>query len=337
MLLGIQQAGFKTEAAVEMMPSACETLRANHESLCVVESKVQDFLWEKHPLIGVDLLSGGVPCQPFSNSGLHKGAADPRDGFPHFLKVIDALQPASFIIENVKGLLSSAHQVYFESVLQDLKQAGYQVTYRLLNAADYGVPQIRQRVFIVGLKNKAAADKFQWPEPTHSLAALVKAKYVDLSYWTEHGIDPRTEKTRLEKGPKAQSSNDTLARWRTVRDVVAAPVGTSVKNTETSAPTASELRPNWLKKHPVCNLDLPSHTIRARKNGETPLVQFPENTPIRRLTPRECARIQGYPDSYQFKGTKNSWILQIGNSAPPALVAAVASSVQIALTPNSSD
>jgi len=195
---GLERAGFEHCALVEFNKWACESLRANFDPGIVCEQDARQFDFSTYA--PVDLVAGGPPCQPFSLGGLAKAHDDDRDMFPHAARVIRELRPRAFVFENVKGLLRKSFASYFDYIISlltypdCLKHEGesweshagrlqnlcfqtwdglkYRVQFKLLNAADYGVPQIRERVFIVGLRNDIAVD-WQWPEPSVPLSSRV--------------------------------------------------------------------------------------------------------------------------------------------------------------------
>jgi DNA (cytosine-5)-methyltransferase 1 len=214
---GLEQAGFTHEALVEFNHQACESLRLNFDPSIVHEADVRSF--DFLPYVGVDAIAGGPPCQPFSLGGLAKANEDNRDMFPQAIRAISELHPRGFIFENVKGLLRKSFSDYFNYIILRLtypslakkedeqwrdhlsrlqkqifplyKGLKYQVQYKLLNAADYGVPQVRERVFIVGLREDVAA-QWSWPTPE-----------VSRSEW-------RTIQSALQDLPDPQSPDNSI-------------------------------------------------------------------------------------------------------------------------------
>ncbi|MCL2103775.1 MAG: DNA cytosine methyltransferase [Kiritimatiellaeota bacterium] len=162
--LGLERAGFRHVKFVEMNKHACATLRANFPPELVYEGDVRHFDFSS---VGqIDIIAGGPPCQPFSLGGKGNASNDARDMFPYACKAVESLLPRAFIFENVKGLLRPAFAEYFNSIIARLEKAGYNVSYTLANAADYGVPQKRERIFIVGIR-KDIKKRFVFPVPTH--------------------------------------------------------------------------------------------------------------------------------------------------------------------------
>jgi DNA (cytosine-5)-methyltransferase 1 len=161
--LGLEQAGFEHSALVEIEAAACDTLRLNRPGWNVVEGDLRTF--EASGYRGVDLLAGGVPCPPFSKAGKQLGASDERDLFPEAIRLVDECRPQAVMLENVRGLLDAVFDDYRNKVEQQLRQLGYVPGWRLLNASDFGVSQLRPRVVFVGIR-KDVADRFEWPSPS---------------------------------------------------------------------------------------------------------------------------------------------------------------------------
>ena len=155
--LGLEKAGFEHLAVVEIEHAACETLRLNRPQWNVIEGDVCNF--SSKPFKGVDLLAGGVPCPPFSRAGKQLGADDERDLFPEAIRLIDECRPRAVMLENVRGILDAVFADYRKNVERQLKKLDYETEWRLLNASDFGVSQLRPRVIFVGFK-KSVSDNF---------------------------------------------------------------------------------------------------------------------------------------------------------------------------------
>ena len=160
--LGLEQAGFYHRALVEIDEHACSTLRLNRPQWTVLEQDLKAF--DGRPYRGVDLLSGGVPCPPFSVAGKQLGASDERDLFPEMLRLAEEMEPSAVMIENVRGILTPRFESYRAQVDQHLKELGLIPQWKLLQASDFGVPQLRPRVVMVALKPEAHT-VFGWPQP----------------------------------------------------------------------------------------------------------------------------------------------------------------------------
>lgn len=250
---GLEIAGFSHAAFVEFNKHACQSLAKNFESQKVFCGDVRDYDFAS--LSDIDLVAGGPPCQPFSMGGKHQANADSRDMFPYAINAIAALRPKAFVFENVKGLLRASFSEYFDYVLLRLAfphfsiepdeswqahlkklrnkalhepdSAQYHVSYKLLNAADYGVPQCRERVVIVGIRSDLQC-KWRFPLPTHSSEQLVFEKYVSGAYWKRHGVAPidaiASAHIAVQRATQVEAQPDLfapkLAAWRTVRDAL---------------------------------------------------------------------------------------------------------------------
>jgi len=222
--LGLERAGFRAVCAGEADRHACATYRAAFPGVRLLEGFLTGEEQLRPGMRQLDLLSGGPPCQPFSHAGDKLGQWDPRDGFPVFLRFVQRYQPRAVLMENVKGLLAERNAAYFEAILQSLRDARYTVEHRLLQAADYGVPQRRERVFVVGLLRRlgrtAEQDegRFAWPEPTHSLEALVRAKYIEGTH--DESLATRYEKAalRLLRRSEPRAGTKAHAKWQAAQE-----------------------------------------------------------------------------------------------------------------------
>ena len=249
LLLGCSLAGFTHELAVEWDGPSCATLRRNEAcgypliaGTKIHEGDVRDVSWNNY--VGqLDLLAGGPPCQPFSLGGLARAALDPRDMFPAMTHVLSVLRPRAFVIENVKGLTRSSFADYYSYILLRLQHPTltaredeswrdhlarlsrehtsgvhddlrYEVVPTVVDAADYGVPQHRMRVIIVGFREDVNAD-WSFPAKTHSGAALFEAKQSG-DYWERHAVPMRGRSLGSR-----HSGDAGLLPWRTVRDALA--------------------------------------------------------------------------------------------------------------------
>lgn len=291
--LGLELAGFKHQAVVEVDPHACATLRANRPEWGVIEEDLHN--WDPSGYEGVDLFAGGVPCPPFSKAGRQLGADDERDLFPKALELVDVLRPKAVMLENVRGLLDGQFDGYRTDVEARLRELGYSASptsWRLLNASDFGVPQLRPRVIMVALRNDMG--EFAWPEPAGVPAPTVGEALKDLMAekgWA--GVD--------EWARRASTVAPTL-------------VGGSKKHGGPDlGPTRAKAA--WLA------LGVNGHTI-AESAPEADFSGHP------RLTVRMAARLQGFPDSWEITGRKTAAYRQVGNAFPPPVAQAVG--VQIA-------
>lgn len=369
--MGASLAGFDTLAVVERDRWACDTIRENQQrgfplvqGWNLWEGDVREFDWSSIPE-GIDLVAGGPPCQPFSMGGRHKAFGDPRDMFPATVSVVRRLKPKAFIIENVKGLTRSSFANYYQSILlqlefpevvrregetwlehlkrlQEEKTSGYLhssgLTYNvvptLVNAANYGIPQRRERVFIVGFRSDLGVD-WSFPQPTHSYDELLRSQYVTNEYWERHEVPKKFRPgipARLE-GRIKRLASELLAPmekpWRTVRDAlfdVPDPRSTSSKNFLNHRFQGGA---KIYTGHTGSPLDLPAKTLKAGDHGvpggENMMVG--DDGRVRYFTVRESARLQTFPDGYVFHGSWTETMRQLGNAVPVSLSRQVAASV----------
>ncbi len=293
--LGLEMAGFDHAALVEIEPPACSTLRLNRPSWNVVEGDLRLFKGDAYK--GVDLVAGGVPCPPFSVAGKQLGAQDERDLFPEALRLVDECRPQAVMLENVRGLLDAVFDDYRNKVEENLKKLGYTPGWKLLNASDYGVSQLRPRVVFVGIR-KDLASGFSWPVLQPTEPPTVGALLHDLM------------------GANGWIGAD---RWREQANAIAPTlVGGSKKH------GGPDLGPTRAKRAWAA--------IGVDGMGlvdEAPAQDF---VGMPRLTPRMTARIQGFPDEWAFFGRKTAAYRQIGNAFPPPVAAAVARQIRAALS-----
>lgn len=356
--LGLESAGFEHVALVERNRDACATLRLNRPRWNVIETDIRDIRFDSFGEI--DVVAGGPPCQPFSVGGKARGYDDTRDMFPQAVRALRELRPKAFIFENVRGLLRPAFQDYVEFIrlqmtypdfpisenvtwetnLQRLQRhhsstkktnaLHYQVNLALADAANFGVPQRRHRVFFVGFRSDLDARWF-FPAPNASSDELLRAKFVTGSYWNEHAIDRpplppvrlRPRITRLTGEPLFQMQQ----RWRTVRDGLA---GLPDPRESSEFPNHSyQPGARAYPGHTGSPLDEPAKALKAGDHGvpggENMLAH--DNGKVRYFSVRESARIQTFPDDYIFTGSWTESMRQLGNAVPVALASAVAKSV----------
>ncbi|MDR1040931.1 MAG: DNA cytosine methyltransferase [Deltaproteobacteria bacterium] len=355
--LGMHRAGFRPVALLERDKDSCETLRTNlaafgggPDSPKVIQADVRDVDYSE--FAGrVRFVTGGPPCQPFSLGGRHRGRDDGRDMFPEAVRAIRELRPLGFLFENVKGLLRESFAPYFGYVLLQLScpdvppregeawedhlrrlekrrasrtgtDLDYDVAFRQVNAADYGVPQTRHRVAIVGFRTDLGA-KFSFPMPTCSKEALIRAKG-EGSYWKEHGL-PVPRRGKHGPSPAGLAGTAPAGRWRTVRDAITGLPDSCSGNANGIANHEPRGEARAYRGHSGSVMDEPSKALKAGVHG----VPGGENSVetadggLRYYTAREGARIQTFPDEYTFSGSWSENMRQIGNAVPVLLATAL--------------
>jgi DNA (cytosine-5)-methyltransferase 1 len=292
--LGLELAGFQHAALVEIDKHCCNTLRANRSHWNVIEQDLRDF--DGVPYVGVDLLAGGLPCPPFSVAGKQLGDADERNLFPEAIRLVQQMRPRAVMIENVRGILDTVFDNYRTFISVQVAKLGYHTGWRLLNACDYGVPQLRPRVVFVALRSDIPGN-MPWPAPSLLPPSTVGDTLFDLL---------------AEKGwGMAQS-------WRKQAQQVAPTiVGGSKKH---GGPDLGPTR----SKRAWASLGVDGMGI-ANEAPDANFVGMP------RLTVRMVARLQGFPDTWEFSGAKTAAYRQVGNAFPPPVAAAVASGIAASL------
>lgn len=287
--LGLEQAGFRHLALVEIEPEYCRTLLENHPEWNVIHADVNQF--DGKPYYGADLFAGGVPCPPFSVAGKQLGENDERDLFPQAIRLIKEINPKAVLLENVRGIFDKTFDDYRERIRTELESLGYVVFWQLLNASDYGVPQLRPRAILVGVKQEFAKG-FAYPDKNKEIVSVGDALRDLLAANGWKGTD---EWVKLANG------------------VAPTIVGGSKKH------GGPDLGPTRAKKA-WAEIGIDGRGIA----NDAPVADF-DGMP--RLTTRMVARIQGFPDTWKFYGGKTLVYRQIGNAFPPPVAAAVGRSI----------
>jgi DNA (cytosine-5)-methyltransferase 1 len=360
--MALGNCGVNHEALVEWNKDACNTLRCNFLDGIVHDIDIREFDFSQYG--HVDIIAGGPPCQPFSLGGNHKGNLDDRDMFPYTCKAITLCTPKVFILENVKGLLRKSFSQYFEYILlrlsypeveikkrescdshlkrlEQIHTSGkydgvkYNIVFRLLDAADYGVPQRRERVVLVGIRDDLGVE-WSFPDKTHSCEALLWSQFVVNDYWERHGVSPsdiNCYDTRIRAAIEKLTIQQSLfppdkKPWRTIRDQLS----------EIPEPDKmGSYHPEHVFKggarsylgHTGSFIDFPSKTIKAGGHGVPGgenMLKFPDDT-VRYFTTYEAKRIQTFPSDYRITGSWSESMRQIGNAVPVDLGELIAKSV----------
>ncbi len=349
---GLELSGFEHTAFVEFNRHACESLSENFGSSRVFFGDIKDF--DLDSLENIDIVAGGPPCQPFSLGGKHKANQDNRDMFPYAIRAIERLAPKVFVFENVKGLLRQTFSDYFEYIilrlsypdfsssenadwknhLDELRSIGqlpytgkkYNVQFKLINAADYGVPQTRERVVIVGTRTDLSLS-WSFPVATHSEDRLLWDMYVTGEYWERHNVSkslrpnfdaPLKEKVSYLKN-KYGMFDPELLPWKTVRDILFDTPDPRSDHGITDHVFRDGAR--TYPGHTGSDFDWPSKTIKAGGHGVPGgenMIRFSDGS-IRYLTTFEAKRIQTFPDDFVIKGAWGEAMRQIGNAVPVLL------------------
>lgn len=349
--LGVAKAGFEHDIVVEMDSDSVKTLQENKKrklphvrnwEIAQFDTRQLDF----SELKGVDLLSGGPPCQPFSIGGQHLGPRDSRNMWPEAIRIVREVRPKAFIFENVRGLLRPAFADYLEYIRLQLMfpslmrrdeawrshlarlrkrsrssgKSEYRVIAGGINAADYGAPQKRHRAMIIGLSSEFG-DEWDFPRPTHSQEALVWSKHVERDYWKRHDARRIAEPASSTEASILTRLRETKEKprelpWMTVRDAIG----------DLPAPTKSaKISGHW--QHPGARaypnhtgscLDEPAKALKAGDHGvpggENMIADRRGN--VRYFTVREMARLQCFPDEFVISGTWKAATRQLGNAVP---------------------
>ncbi|HIP62411.1 MAG TPA: DNA cytosine methyltransferase [Sulfurovum sp.] len=294
--LGFKKAGFDIAWANEIDKNACITYRLNHKHT-LFEKDLKDLSTSE--VENIDILTGGFPCQAFSIAGYQKGFRDDRGNvFFEILRFVDDMQPKIIFLENVKNLIGHDSGKTFERIIYELEERKYTIKHKVLNSSEYGnVPQNRERIYIVGFKNEQVANRFSFPESkklTKKVTDFFDAKVEEKYYYTQ---------SRYYDQLKSEMKNkDTVYQWRRVY-----------------------VRENKSKLCPTltANMGTGGHNV--------PLII--DSKDIRKLTPRECARFQGYDETFLFpeKLANSALYKQIGNSVTVPVIEAIAKEIREAL------
>lgn len=363
-----RQADVVHKAVVEWNQHACSTIRINKQENVdpiahwpdVTQGDVRQF--DYSGVANIDLITGGPPCQPFSLGGKHGGFLDARDMFPQAVRAVRETRPRAFVFENVQGLTRATFSDYFNYILLQLefpsvcalteeewahhlnrlvqhKASGapseYHVKSKLVNAANYGVPQKRMRVFIVGFRADLNV-QFSFPAETHTQQALLFSQWGTGEYWERHQLAVNDRPMRpvgiervLNTFAKTGASLS-LAPWKTVRDAIS-----DLPDPE-SDPRAQLIQAHKFQPgariypgHTGSPLDEPAKALKAGDHGVPGgenMLRRPDGT-VRYFTVRESARIQTFPDTFIFQGSWTETMRQLGNAVPVDLASVMAESV----------
>lgn len=362
--MGVSLAGFKPELIVEWDRWCCDTLRENRkvEKSIIsswpdpIEGDVRKVQYGK--FAGkLDLVTGGPPCQPFSIGGRHLAYDDQRDMWPEAVRAVRETRPRAFIFENVKGLTRASFSTYLGYILLQLQYPSlerpvdetwrdhqdrlqrhhtsggrieYRVIHQLVNAANYGVPQKRERVVFVGFAAGIEAD-WCFPRETHSLDALLHTQFQSGEYWDRHRVASKDRVINESfKARSARVRTPTDLPWKTVRDaLVGLPDPENIKNSGSVLNHRLQPGARSYVGHTGSPLDEPAKTLKAGVHGVPGgenMLRRADGT-VRYFTIRESARLQTFPDNYALHGSWSEAMRQLGNAVPVTLGEVVARSV----------
>ena len=364
--IGVSQAGFEPVQIVEWDKWCCDTIEQNRmRGVTEVGNWPAPTLGDIRPIDfrhlegAVDLVTGGPPCQPFSMGGKHRAFDDKRDMWPQAVRVVREIRPKAFIFENVKGMTRAAFATYFSYIELQLHHPAiarwngedwrdhlgrlqqhhtsdgssppeYKVVAEVLNSADYGVPQKRERVIFVGFRSDL---KIAWkfPKPTHSSERLLWDKFRTGEYWDNHKISSFSRQASMIERARAERLTcqpDTSA-WQTVRDALTKYGEPSKAGSDRYLNHKLQLGARVYPGHTGSPLDQPAKTLKAGVHGvpggENMLVR-PDGT-VRYFSVRESAALQTFPDQYELKGSWTEAMRQLGNAVPVKLAKTIASDV----------
>jgi DNA (cytosine-5)-methyltransferase 1 len=366
--LGISKAGFQPRIVAEWNRWCCETIRENRNRSRPLAKWPEPYEGDVRTLDfsgfenKVELVSGGPPCQPFSLGGRHMAQADERDMWPEAVRAVRQIRPKAFIFENVKGLTRATFANYFSYIILQLSYPSiprvdgdswdehwsklqryhtgraegseeYRVVFGLLNAADYGVPQRRERVVFVGFRGDVHSE-WSFPKPTHSLEGLLWNQCRTQEYWDRHRVPQsrRTMDAKYHVRGMSLTSKPSSKPWRTTRDAIYDLPDPETKPRLARSVLNHKFQPGARSYpgHTGSPLDEPAKTLKAGVHGvpggENMLVR--EDGSLRYFTIRESARLQCFPDSFILHGAWSEAMRQLGNAVPVDLATVVAKSVK---------
>ncbi len=326
---GFEDAGFEIAMGLDNWNDAIVTFNKNHKKPTGVCKDIYDFsndelkkFGKRNNVVGI---IGGPPCQGFSMVGKREASDKRNTLYLQYVRFVEQIKPEFFILENVKGLLTLEKGYFKKEIIERFSELGYNVTYKVLKACDYGVPQKRERVFFVGLRKDKFGDKFfKYPTPTNEFVGT-EAALNDLPS-LDNGEDPTKYRVQpqnhfqelMRKNSKSIKNNEvTIHTEQTKKIISMIPDGGNIR----SLPEEFYKVRNYSSAFKRMNSKEPSTTIDC---GHRNYFHYKEN---RIPTVRESARIQSFPDDFEFVGTKTSQYTQVGNAVPPLLAQIVGESI----------
>jgi DNA (cytosine-5)-methyltransferase 1 len=315
--LGLAAGGLEPVVAVEFDAYACETYAAMHPATDLLHGDIRQIGFRR--LRGeVAVVAGGPPCQPFSTGGLRRGGGDPRDGFPAFLRALREIQPDAFLIENVAGLGRGRTRSYLQALVAELEALRFEVSWQVLAAADYGVPQRRERLFVVGTRGRS----FEFPSATHGPGRM--------SPWRAAGSVLRIDEPFGEP-------NRSIVTYARNPDLRPSPYDGLLFNgggrpIDLTAPARTILASAGGNKTPFVDTQrvVPPYHAHLMSGGEPRAGRVPG---ARRITVAESAALQTFPQDARFAGPRSAQYTLVGNAVPPRLAEAIGGALFEALMP----
>ena len=285
--LGFRMAGHQILWANDLYEDAVKTYRENIGSHIICKDIIKI---KENDIPDCDIVIGGFPCQGFSVANTKRNEKDERNQlYKQLIRIIKAKKPKFFLAENVKGILTLSHGEVFKMIINDFSSMGYKVQYKLMNAADYGVPQTRMRVIIVGVRNDVNFE-YIYPTPSHN-----------------------------------KDGNEGLKKWVSVAEALSDLPNPDMPNNMLNHEYSKyKLNFNGYIGHRALNPEKPAPTVTARGDDRGGVVILPHPNGSRRMSCRELATIQSFPLDFLFIGKRSSIYRQIGNAVPPLLAYALA-------------
>ncbi|MCG9884004.1 MAG: DNA cytosine methyltransferase [Cyanobacteria bacterium] len=304
--LGLRRAGFNVIANVELNRDAMDTYAAHDPSAQHFNEDIRSLSF-KHFRSTVDVVVGGPPCQPFSIGGLRRGNTDERDMIPEFIRCLQEIQPAAFLMENVPGLIQKKARPYFEAILVRLATCGYYLSWAIVNAADYGIPQKRKRLIVMGYRD----EQLQFPAPSHGPSTdQPHVKALDILGEQPIGAPPNCP-VKFAKRPDLRSSPYAGHLYNGGGRPLD-PQGPS----HTILASSGGHKTHWIDTEKIA----PIYHSHLQSGGLPWVGEVPG---ARRLSVEECAIIQTFPKKLWFAGKRSSQYQQIGNAVPPDLASII--------------
>ena len=308
--IGLRRAGFDVVACVEFKRDAVETYARHHSEATHYNTDIREIDFTRYRG-KIDFIAGGPPCQPFSIGGLRKTSGDSRDMIPEFLRCLSEINPEAFLMENVPGLAQKRARPYFDSVLARMAALGYKLNWAVLNAADYGVPQKRRRLFILGSKTT----QLRFPAPSHGPGT----EKDHLTALEVLGPDP------IGEAPKSP------VKFAKCPDLRPSPYAGHIYNgggrpidpngpCHTILASSGGYKTHWIDTEGIA----PIYHAHLKSGGEPWEGEVPG---ARRLSVEECAIIQTFPRGLEFAGSRSSQYTQVGDAVPPDFAYVLARSI----------